>query len=174
MYLAFFEDGLILPCAPQFNIKASYSCVVMSYIQSYRNRLLYCREVKDLIEPCHIFEKHIKYVILSRVRVTLDGVLNWIFDLLNAYTHNTEQQAITVQSLISALYKSPQHRLSPVTFLTVEIHQRPRSSPLWMAAPFQLTLFFRASRKKWLVCPRRLPCNPSARSTQTTFFILVW
>jgi hypothetical protein len=53
-------------------------------------------------------------LILSRVRVTIDGVLDWIFDLLTTYTHNSELlvQVITAPSLFSH-YKSPQHTLSP-------------------------------------------------------------
>jgi hypothetical protein len=41
--------------------------------------------------------------------VTIDGVLDWILDLLTTYTHDSEQQVITAPSLISILYKSPQH-----------------------------------------------------------------
>jgi hypothetical protein len=37
---------------------------------------------------------------------------NWLMDLLTTYTHDSELQAITAPSLISTLYKSPQHTLS--------------------------------------------------------------
>jgi hypothetical protein len=43
------------------------------------------------------------------VTVTIDGVLDWIFDLLTTHTHSSEIQVITTPSLISTLYKSPQH-----------------------------------------------------------------
>jgi hypothetical protein len=42
---------------------------------------------------------------------TIDGVLDWILDLLTTYTHNSELQVITAPSLISTLCKSPQHTL---------------------------------------------------------------
>jgi hypothetical protein len=50
--------------------------------------------------------------ILSYVRVTLNGVLDWILDLLTTLPHDLELQVITVPLLISTLYKSPQHPLS--------------------------------------------------------------
>jgi hypothetical protein len=44
--------------------------------------------------------------------VTIDGVWDWILDLLTTYTRNSEVQVITATSLISTLYKSPQHTLN--------------------------------------------------------------
>jgi hypothetical protein len=41
--------------------------------------------------------------------VTLDGVLDLIFDFLTTYTHDSGLQAITAPSLISTVHKSPQH-----------------------------------------------------------------
>jgi hypothetical protein len=38
--------------------------------------------------------------------------LDWIFDLLTTYTHDSELQAITEPSLISTIHKSPQHMRS--------------------------------------------------------------
>jgi hypothetical protein len=40
---------------------------------------------------------------LSRVRATLNGVLDWILDLLTTYTYDSELQAITAPTLISTL-----------------------------------------------------------------------
>jgi hypothetical protein len=40
--------------------------------------------------------------------VTIDGVMDWILDL----RHDSEVQVITAPSLISTLYKSPQHTKS--------------------------------------------------------------
>jgi hypothetical protein len=102
--------------------------------------------------------------ILSRVWVTIDGVLDWILNLLTIYTHNSELQIIAAPSLISTFYKSLEHLLilfqpvvsSPAVLwqrlLTMEILQLPRSGPLWMAAPFQLNLFFTDSHTEltWL------------------------
>jgi hypothetical protein len=80
--------------------------------------------------------------ILSHVRVSLDGVFDWILDLLNTLPHDLELQVITVPLLISTLYKSPQHPLSlfqpavssPIVpwqqLLTVEILQLLLLSPL--------------------------------------------
>jgi hypothetical protein len=45
-------------------------------------------------------------IILSRVRVTIDGVLDWILDLLTSYAHHSELQVITTLSLISTIHKS--------------------------------------------------------------------
>jgi hypothetical protein len=42
--------------------------------------------------------------------VTTDRVLDWILDLLTTYT-GTTVQVTTAPSLISTLYKSPQHTL---------------------------------------------------------------
>jgi hypothetical protein len=83
--------------------------------------------------------------------------LDWRIDLLTTYTHHSEPHVITALSLISTLYKSPQHLLSlfqpavssPAVswqwFLTVEIlqfrahwHSRPRRTD-WthsIIAPF--------------------------------------
>jgi hypothetical protein len=52
----------------------------------------------------HIYT--IKYVFI------IGGILDWMLDLLNAYTCNSEIKVITAQSLISTLYKSPQHTLN--------------------------------------------------------------
>jgi hypothetical protein len=55
----------------------------------------------------------ILYNVLSRVMcVTIDGVLDWILDLLTTYTHDSKLQAITAPSLISTIHKSSQHPLS--------------------------------------------------------------
>jgi hypothetical protein len=43
---------------------------------------------------------------------TADGVLDWILDLMTTYTHSLELQVIEALSLISTLYKLPQHTLS--------------------------------------------------------------
>jgi hypothetical protein len=44
--------------------------------------------------------------------VTLDGVSDWILDLLTTYTHDSQLQATTAPQLISTINKSPQHPLS--------------------------------------------------------------
>jgi hypothetical protein len=44
--------------------------------------------------------------------VTIDGVLDWTLALLTTLQHDWELQVITAPSLISTLYKSPQHTLS--------------------------------------------------------------
>jgi hypothetical protein len=72
-------------------------------------------------------------IILSRVGVTIDGVLDWILHLLTSYTHHSELQVIIALSLISTNHYMlsvlqpvvssravPQQRL-----LTVEILQLP-------------------------------------------------
>jgi hypothetical protein len=41
--------------------------------------------------------------IIMRMCVTVDGVLDWLLDLLTTYTHNLELQIITAPSLISTL-----------------------------------------------------------------------
>jgi hypothetical protein len=41
------------------------------------------------------------------MRVTIDGVLDWMLDLLTTYTHNSELQAIMAPPLISTFHKSP-------------------------------------------------------------------
>jgi hypothetical protein len=38
--------------------------------------------------------------------------MDWWMDLLTTYTHHSELQVITALSLISTVYKSPQHPLS--------------------------------------------------------------
>jgi hypothetical protein len=50
---------------------------------------------------------------VSRVRVSLDGVLDWILDLLTTLTHNSYLHLIIAPSLISTLYKSLENTLSP-------------------------------------------------------------
>jgi hypothetical protein len=49
------------------------------------------------------------WVILSRVRVTHDEVLEWRLDLLPLYHTTREYTYLTAPSLISTLYKSPEH-----------------------------------------------------------------
>jgi hypothetical protein len=62
--------------------------------------------------------------VLSREGVWLiDGVLDWILDLLSTYTHDSEPQAITAPSVTSTIYKSPQHPLN-------------RSQPALLQEPF--------------------------------------
>jgi hypothetical protein len=118
--------------------------------------------------------------ILSRVGVIIDGVLDWMLDLLTTCTHNSELHVITAAWLISTFHKSPQHTLffpaccvftsrPLVTLLTAEILQIPRSSPLWKAAPFQLIAF----SQNWLGCPNCLPYNSSARPDQIAPFVLL-
>jgi hypothetical protein len=49
---------------------------------------------------------------LSRVRVTLDGVLDWILDLLTTYTRDSELQAINSATVnLPTIHKPPQHSL---------------------------------------------------------------
>jgi hypothetical protein len=43
--------------------------------------------------------------------VTIERVLDRIFDLLTTYTHDSELQAITALPLLPTIYKSPQHQL---------------------------------------------------------------
>jgi hypothetical protein len=50
--------------------------------------------------------------ILSRVWVTIDGVLDWILDLLTTLTCNSWLHLIIAPSLISTLYSSLEHTLS--------------------------------------------------------------
>jgi hypothetical protein len=50
--------------------------------------------------------------IVTCMCVTLDGVLDWILNLLTTLPYNWELQAITALPLISAIHKSPQHPLS--------------------------------------------------------------
>jgi hypothetical protein len=49
-----------------------------------------------------------------RVCVTIDGVLDWILDLLTTYTksYDSDLQAITASPLVSTIHTSPQHPLS--------------------------------------------------------------
>jgi hypothetical protein len=58
------------------------------------------------------FSLSMEYIILSRVRVVLDGVLYLILDLLTTLTHNSQLHLIMAPSLISTLYRSLQHALS--------------------------------------------------------------
>jgi hypothetical protein len=51
-------------------------------------------------------------VALLRVGVTIDGVFNWILDLLTTYTHYSELKAITAPFLIATIHKSPQQPLN--------------------------------------------------------------
>jgi hypothetical protein len=46
-----------------------------------------------------------------------EWVNGWM-DLLTPYTHHSELQAITALSLITTLYKSPQHSLSSPSLLS--------------------------------------------------------
>jgi hypothetical protein len=56
----------------------------------------------------------VQWRIVIRMRITMDGVLNWILDLLTTYTHDSELQAITALPLISTVHKSQQLPLSPL------------------------------------------------------------
>jgi hypothetical protein len=65
--------------------------------------------------------------ILLRVGVTIDGVLDWLLDLLTTYTHHSELQEITAPPLIATIHKSRQHSLSlfqPFVSSTVSPGQR--------------------------------------------------
>jgi hypothetical protein len=50
--------------------------------------------------------------ILSQFGITLDGVLDWILDLLTTYTRDSELQTNTAPPLIFRIHKSPQYSLS--------------------------------------------------------------
>jgi hypothetical protein len=43
----------------------------------------------DIDECSPMVWKCVKHLVLSRVGVTLDGVLDWILDLLTTLTHNS-------------------------------------------------------------------------------------
>jgi hypothetical protein len=98
-------------------------------------------------------------------RVWSDYRRGFGLDLSTNYTHNSELQ-VSDYNAIANLHALPslQHTISffqPAVsspafpgyrLLTVEILQLPGSSPLSMAAPFQLSLFFKDSRSEltWL------------------------
>jgi hypothetical protein len=83
--------------------------------------------------------------IVTHMCGTVDDVLDSVLDLLTTYTHHSELQLITGPSLISIAHWKPFSVCSVFTshFVTTEILELQRSSSLWMAAPFQVTLFFR-------------------------------
>jgi hypothetical protein len=64
--------------------------------------------------------------IVAWYSVTLDGVLDWILNLLTTYTQDSELQAITAPPSISTIHKSPQHplSLSSLSLQLYAIHQR--------------------------------------------------
>jgi hypothetical protein len=70
---------------------------------------------------CTVVQWFIILTILSRVRVTLDGVLDWRLDLLTTLTHDSWQHLIIARSLISTFYKSLQH--TPSLFSLLCLHQ---------------------------------------------------
>jgi hypothetical protein len=43
-------------------------------------------------------------IVLSRVRVSLSGVLDWRLDLLTTYKHDTQLEAVTAPPLISTIH----------------------------------------------------------------------
>jgi hypothetical protein len=59
--------------------------------------------------------------ILSQIVCDCRQGEKWWMDLLTTYTHNSELEVITALSLISALYKSPQHPLSlfPASYILI-------------------------------------------------------
>jgi hypothetical protein len=79
----------------------SWSSVLSSVYVSFPQLLL--KLLYNLCELCHI-------VIFLGCDYRQD--LDWWLDLLTTYTHHLEIQVITALSLISTLYKSPQHQLS--------------------------------------------------------------
>jgi hypothetical protein len=124
-------------------------------------------------------------LILPRVGVTLDGVLDWILDLLAAYTHDSELREITAPPLISTTHKSPQHTL---TFSGLLCLHQPfpgngfdsghssafalKSSSKWrLPSNCEVLLLLTASRTEPTWLPQ-LPSfyNSSARTAQTTPF----
>jgi hypothetical protein len=108
--------------------------------------------------------------ILSRVWVTLEGVMDLaigFIDHLSTRLRITSNYRATRKLHKSQItnHKSPQHTLSlfqplasspalpSVLLLTVEILQLARLGPLWMAVPFQLSLFFRLPCRTGSVAP---------------------
>jgi hypothetical protein len=76
------------------------------------------------VEKIWLFTDEVSYalyaniILLSRFwGVTIDGVWIGEFDLLIICIHYSELQVIIALSLISTLYKSPQHPLSPFSSL---------------------------------------------------------
>jgi hypothetical protein len=101
--------------------------------------------------------------------VTIDGVLDWVLDLLTTYAHDLELQSVTTPPLISIIHKSPQHPLSlfhPVVcvFTSRSLVTASNRGYSWASAHksslnggslpafFQLPHFFTAPRTKlmWL------------------------
>jgi hypothetical protein len=117
---------------------------------------------------------HVQPSVLSRVTVTLEGVLDWILVVLTTCTHHSKLQAITTPPLITAIHKSPQPLLSlfqPAVFtsrslirlLTVEIFFGFGAQVLSSQPPVQ----------NWYGRSSFLPYNSSELPAETTPFILL-
>jgi hypothetical protein len=120
--------------------------------------------VEYIVDTGSFRASHFGPYIVTCLSVTIDGVSDLILDLLSTYTPDLELQVITASALVSTLYKSPRHPLSFSSLLCLDQPfpgngfnsgdlQLPCSSPLWMAAPFQLSLFFTDCHMEltWLV-----------------------
>jgi hypothetical protein len=59
--------------------------------------------VEMQVSVCMVNSKHLT---VTYCGVTVDGVLDWVLDLLTTLTHNSYSCLITAPSLISTRYKS--------------------------------------------------------------------
>jgi hypothetical protein len=90
-----------------FQATGAYSGLDLTRIKQRISKLSMAKKGNVMVRT-----NHSNIIDLSRVRVTLDEVMAWILDLLTTLAHESETQAITAPSLISAIHKSPQYSLS--------------------------------------------------------------
>jgi hypothetical protein len=99
--------------------------------------------------------------------------MDWWMNLLTTYTHDSELQAITALSVISTLYKSPQHPLNlfqPAVLSSVVPWQRLLTVQFLqlLALGFYLLSLPCRIQMAWLGRPSCFQDNSSARTTQKT------
>jgi hypothetical protein len=112
--------------------------------------------------------------------------LDWILDLMTNYTHDSEPQVIRAPTLVSTVHKSAPAKSFPAccVFTSRSLVTATNSGDS-LASAFTFSLnggsfptlatdsFLQNPVQNWLGYPNVLPCNSSARPTQTTPFILV-
>jgi hypothetical protein len=112
--------------------------------------------------------KLLTVVVLSRITVTLDGVLDLRLDLLTTLTHDSWLHLIIAPSLIFTLYKSLQHTLSLFSLLFPG-----KASNSGDSSASVLTLLLTAATKSYLQSPLQLSYNSLFYSWLTSKLVSV-
>jgi hypothetical protein len=142
----------------------------------------------EIIQTRHVPSERprcLRHNIVHVLCVTINGVLNRVLDILTTYTHDSELQVITAPALISTLFQIttvpsmsfPVYVFTSRSLATASNNGDPSASRAHVLSerrlPSNCLFSSQTPVQNWLGCSSCLPHNSSARTTQTTPFILV-